>query len=235
MAFKMGLLGKKIGMTQQFNQKGEWVPLCVIETGPCVVLEVKTPERNGYSSIQIGFGEKSERRTNKPEAGKFAKAQCTPKQFVKEIRLEDQDVTQFKVGQTLNVGQVFSPGDIIDAIGISKGKGFQGVMKRYHFSGFRATHGTHEYFRHGGSVGCRLTPGHVHRGKRMPGQMGNKRITVQNIRVVDVIPEKNLLLLRGGVPGPANSYLMIKQAIKRPYWPLQLRNVEPATTAASPE
>lgn len=223
MAFRMGLLGKKVGMTQKFDAKGVWVPLCVIETGPCVVVDIKTAERDGYSAIQIAFDEAHERHVNKPRGGVFAKAKCSPKRILREVRLTPEEIAQFKVGQTLSVDEVFSPGDVIDVVGTSRGKGFQGVMKLHHFSGFRASHGTHEYFRHGGSIGCRLTPGHVHKGKRMPRQMGNKRVTVQNIRVLEVVPEKNLLILKGGVPGSPTSYLMIRQAAKRPFRPFQVK------------
>ena len=223
MAFRMGLLGKKIGMTQTFDEKGSCLDLAVIETGPCVVLDVKTQERDGYSAIQLGFGEKRERSTNKPAAGLFAKVKTTPKQFVREIRLSPEEAAEFQPGQTLTASQIFRPGDMIDATGTSKGKGFQGVIKRYHFSGFKASHGVHEYYRHGGSIGCRLTPGRVAKGKKMPGQMGNKRVTVQNIRVVEIIEDKNLLLLGGAVPGSADGFLVLKQAVKHVPRPLRLK------------
>jgi large subunit ribosomal protein L3 len=227
MAFRMGLLGKKIGMTQKFSEKGEWIPLSVIQLGPCVVLDVKTDEHNGYTAIQLGFDEKPARLTKRPETGVFAKAKTTPKRFVREIRLVAEDTAQFKIGQTVSVAQVFKPGDIIDVVGTSRGKGFQGVMKKHHMAGFRASHGTHEYFRHGGSIGCRLTPGHVHKGKRMPSQMGNQRVTVQNIRVHEIIADKNLLLLRGAVPGAPKGYLVLKHATKRPYRPFRLPEAQP--------
>jgi len=233
MALRMGLLGKKIGMTQSFDAKGEWLPLCAVQTGPCVVLSVKTLDRDGYAAVQFGFDDMSERRTKKPAAGIFAKAKTQPKRFVHEIRLTPAETAQFQVGQTVTVDQVFSPGDIIDVIGVSRGKGFQGVMKRHHFSGFRASHGTHEYFRHSGSIGCRLTPGHVHKGKRMPGQMGNKRVTVQNLRVMEVLPEKNLLILKGAVPGSPLGYVTLRKAAKRPTRPFTLKVQAPP--AASPE
>lgn len=230
MAFRMGLLGKKVGMTQTFDAKGEWVPLCVIETGPCVVLDVKNMDRDGYAAVKLGFDDKPPRLTSRPEAGLFTKAQTTPKRFVREIRLAADEAGRFTVGQTLNVAQVFRKGDQVDVTGISIGKGFQGVMKRHHFQGNVGSHGTHEYFRHGGSIGCRLTPGRVHKGKRMSGQMGNRRVTVQNLKVVDVIPEKNLLLLSGGVPGKPAAYLVVKMAIKHQARPADL---EPAPAASS--
>jgi len=222
MAFKMGLLGKKIGMTQQFDEKGQWIPLSVVQLGPCVITSVKSRERDGYTAIQLAFDDKPARLTKRPEAGLFAKAKTDPKRFVREIRLTADDTAQFTVGQTLSVEQVFRVGDIVDIVGTSRGKGFQGVMKRHHMAGFRGSHGTHEYFRHGGSIGCRLTPGHVHKGKRMPGHMGARRVTVQNIHVHEVIAEKNLLLLKGAVPGAPKSYLVLKHATKRPPRPFRL-------------
>ena len=235
MAFRIALLGKKIGMTQRFDAKGVWLALSVVETGPCVVLQVKTTEHDGYSAIQIGFDDKRESRTRKAQLGIAAKAKCSPKRCVREVRLTPEEVGQFQVGQTLSVSQVFKAGDIIDIIGTSRGKGFQGVMKKYHFSGFRGSHGTHEYFRHGGSVGCRLTPGHVHKGKRMPSQMGNKRVTVQNVEIFEILPEKNLILLKGGVPGAPLSYVMLRHGAKRAYLPYQLPVEKPAEPPAATE
>jgi large subunit ribosomal protein L3 len=232
MAYRMGLLGKKIGMTQSFDGTGACVDLSVVETGPCVVLDVKTEERDGYSAIQLGFGEKRERSTRKPQAGLFAKAETTPKAFIREIRLPPHEASQFTIGQTLTVDQVFRPGEMVDATGISKGKGFQGVIKRHHFGGFKASHGTHEYFRHGGSIGCRLTPGRVVKGKKMSGQMGNKKVTVQNIKVAEVIEDKNLLLLAGAVPGAPDGFLVLRQATKRPPHPVRLE--QPAEPPAEP-
>ena len=189
-------------------------------------IDIKNEERDGYSAIQFGFGEKSERLTRKPDAGQFARAKTTPKRFVREIRLDPEQTSLFSIGQTVTVSQVFKAGDKVDVTGVSKGKGFQGVMKRHHFGGFKATHGTHEYFRHGGSIGCRLTPGRVVKGKKMAGQLGNKRVTVQNVTVIDVDDEKNLLMLGGGIPGAPSSYLVLKQAAKRP--PRSLRLETPA-------
>jgi len=222
MALRMGLLGKKVGMTQTFDEKGAWIPLSVVETGPCVVVDIKREDRDGYCAIKLGFDEKKERRTKKPELGMFARAKTAPRRFVREIRLAAEDAARFQIGQTLTVGQVFQVGDRVDVTGTSKGKGFQGVMKRYHFSGFRATHGTHEYFRHGGSIGCRLTPGRVVKGKHMPGQLGNKRVTMQNLTVFEVVEDKNLLIIRGSIPGAAASYLVLKHAAKRAPQPFRI-------------
>lgn len=222
MASRMGLLGKKIGMMQSFDDKGIWHAYTVVEVGPCVVLDIKTIERDGYTAIKLGFDEQKPHRMSRPEAGVFAKAQTTPKRLVREIRLSPEEVAQFSVGDAITVDQVFRGGEQVDLTGVSKGKGFQGVMKRHHFSGFRATHGTHEYFRHGGSIGCRLTPGRVIKGRKMAGQMGNKRVTVQNLRVAEVLPDKNVVLLSGSVPGAPGSYLTIKLATKRAFPPFEL-------------
>lgn len=215
MAFRMGLLGKKIGMTQTFDDKGNVSIHTVVEVGPCVVVDKRTPEKHGYCAIALGFDDEKATKVTKPQRGFYAKVQSAPKRFVKEIRLPEASLDQFSVGQTVAVDQVFSAGDVIDATGTSKGKGFQGVMKRHKFSGFRATHGTHEYFRHGGSIGCRLTPGRTFKGMRMPGHMGARRVTAQNLKVSEVIPEKNLLLIEGSVPGAPQGYVVIKQATKR--------------------
>ena len=222
MPFRMGLLGKKVGMLQDFDEKGNWACYTVVETGPCVVLDIKTKTRDGYSAIKLGFDEQKAHRAKRPQMGIFAKANTTPKRLVREIRLSDQEIDQFEIGQVVAVDQVFRSGDVLDVTGISKGKGFQGVMKRYHFGGFRATHGTHEYFRHGGSIGCRLTPGRVVKGRKMPGQMGNKRVTVQNVAVGSVLADKNVLLIRGAVPGSPGSYVTIKHATKRSFGPFEL-------------
>lgn len=227
MAERMGLLAKKIGMTQVFDDKGNWASLTVLQVGPCVVLDLKTRERDGYSAIKLGFGEQKPQRVNRPEAGVFAKAETTPKRFVREIRLSEEELAQFQRGQTLTVERVFRKGDIIDVTGTSRGKGFQGVMKRHHFKGFRASHGTHEYFRHGGSIGCRLTPGRVFKGMRMPGHMGARRVTVQGIRVYEVVPEQNLLLISGAAPGAPDGYAIVRQAAKRLLPPFELLDIAP--------
>lgn len=231
MGTRMGLLGKKIGMTQIFDAKGDCKPATVLELGPCVVLDIKTPERDGYSAVKLGYGEKKAGRTTKAELGVFAKANTTPKAFVREMRLSKEECDQFTVGQTLGLDEVFKVGDTIDVVGTSRGKGFQGVIKRYHFGGFRATHGTHEAFRHGGSIGCRLTPGRVMKGQKMPGQMGNRRVTVQNVTVTEILPEKNLMLVSGAVPGSPDGQVQIKHAVKRLRPLFQLRKPEPAATA----
>ncbi len=210
---RFGLLGKKLGMTQLFTET-KVIPVTVIQVGPCTVIQKKTADRDKYEAIQIGFLDKKEQRCKKPELGHFEAAGVAPKKVVREIRLEPGEVDQFEVGQELTVDR-FEVGDFVDVTGTSKGKGFQGVMKRHNFSGFEKTHGTHEYFRHGGSIGCRLTPGRVWKGKRMAGQMGNRKVTIQNLEVCRIDTERNLIMVKGAVPGPTNGYVTVYQAKKK--------------------
>jgi large subunit ribosomal protein L3 len=215
MAFRMGLLGKKLGMTQVFTADGERVPVTAIATGPCVVVAKRTPEKDKYSAIQLGFEERKASRVNKPETGYFKKTNQKPQQVLREIRLPEADVAKYEVGQVLRPADVFKAGTCVDVIGQSKGKGYQGVLKRHKLGGSRNTHGTHEFFRHGGSIGCRLTPGRVHKGKRMSGHMGDERKTIQNLEVVEVLNDENVLLVRGAVPGARNGYLLVQNAVKK--------------------
>lgn len=214
MTTRMGLIGKKIGMTQVFED-GERIPVTVLQLGPNVVIQKKTKDsKDGYNAIQIGFDDKPHRKVNKPMAGHFKRNDLKPMWILREIRIEDDKIGEFEVGQELKA-DLFQEGEFIDVTGTSKGKGFQGVMKKHNMKGAKQkTHGTHEQFRHVGSIGCRTTPGEVHKGKRLPGQMGNKRITVQNLRVVKVDLDQNLVLVRGSIPGARNSYVMVSQAIK---------------------
>jgi len=215
MALRMGLLGKKLGMTQVFGSDGERVPVTAVAAGPCVVIAKRTPGKDSYSAIQIGFLERKASRVNRPQTGQFAKAGVKPAQLVREIRLSEADLAKYEVGQVLKAADVFVKGNCVDVIGTSKGKGYQGVLKRHHIGGSRNTHGTHEFFRHGGSIGCRLTPGRVHKGKRMTGHLGDERKTVQNLEVVDILPEENVVLIRGAVPGGKNGFLLVQNAVKR--------------------
>lgn len=215
MAFRMGLIGKKLGMTQVFTQDGERVPVTAIAAGPCVVVAKRTPDRDKYTAIQIGFEDKKPERVNKPVLGHFAKAGVKPTKILREIRLPEADAAKYEVGQLIKAADVFQPGACVDVIGTSKGKGYQGVMKRHHLGGSRNTHGTHEFFRHGGSIGCRLTPGRVHKGKRMSGHMGDERKTVQNLEVVEVLPEENIVLVRGAIPGAQNGFVLLQNAVKK--------------------
>jgi large subunit ribosomal protein L3 len=214
MSKNMGLLGRKIGMTQIFTESGERVAVTAVATGPNVVMGKRTSEKDGYVAIQLGIDDKPMRLTSKPVLGTLSKSNLKPKRFVRELRLA-AGLDGVEVGTELQVTDYFKPGDFVDVTGTTKGKGTQGVMKRHHMAGFRASHGTHEFFRHGGSVGCRLTPGRVHRGKRMGGHMGDDRRTVQNLKVVEIIPDKNVLLIAGAVPGGKNGYVIIRTAVKR--------------------
>jgi large subunit ribosomal protein L3 len=205
-----GILGKKLGMTQIFAADGRRIPVTVVEAGPCVVLQKKTAEKDGYSALQVGFGEKKAQRVNKPEMGHFKKAGKGAFAHVRELRAADVD--DFQVGDQFGCS-LFAVGDVIDVTGTSKGKGFQGVIKRWHFSGGRATHGS-MFHRSPGSIGCSAWPSRVFKGKKMAGQMGNARVTTQNLVVVEVRPEENLLLIKGAVPGPKNGLVEIRKGIK---------------------
>ena len=211
---KMGLLGKKIGMTQIFAEDGESVPVTVILTGPCFVVGKRTMDRDGYSAVIIGFDEKPARLTNKAEAGQF-KDGLKPQRFVREFRIDAADVEKYTVGQQIGPLDVFKENAAVDVAGESKGKGFQGVIKRHHMRGKPRTHGNHEYFRHGGSIGCRLTPQRVHKGKRMAGHMGAEAVTAQNLQLYKVMAEENVLLVRGAVPGAKNQYVVVTNAVTR--------------------
>ena len=209
-----GLLGRKIGMTQLFTDEGKVLPVTVIEAGPCQVIQVMTEENGGYNAIQLGFGERKEKHTNKAQLGHYKKANLQPSKFVQEIRLSAEDVAKYEVGQSVTISDVFEEGEKLDVRGTSKGKGTAGVMKRHNFAGFIRTHGTHEFFRHGGSIGTRLTPGHVAKGTRMGGQMGNERVTVHNLELSKMDAEKNLLFVKGGVPGANGGYVVIRKGLK---------------------
>ena len=203
-----GLLGKKVGMTSLFDANGKQLPCTVIEAGPCVVTQVKTIEKDGYEAIQLAFGEKKESRTTKPMRGHFAKANTTPKKYLAEFsRFEEGSKKSF--GEVLDV-TVFQEGEFVDVVGTSKGKGFQGVVKRHGFSGVGdVTHGQHDRLRAPGSVGASSYPSRLFKGLRMAGQTGAKRVKVQNLQIVKIIPEKNLMLVKGSVPGPKGSILKI--------------------------
>ena len=203
-----GLLGKKIGMTSVFSADGKNVPCTVIEAGPCVVTQVKTSKVDGYEALQLGFQEKKEKHTTKPLMGHFKRAGVTPKRHLAEFKDFDR---VFNLGDTINVS-LFSDEDFVDVIGTSKGKGFQGVVKRHGFGGVgQSTHGQHNRARKPGSIGACSYPAKVFKGTRMGGQMGNERVTVQNLQVIKVMPEHNLLLVKGSVPGAKGSIVLIEK------------------------
>lgn len=212
----MGLLGRKLGMTQFFRDDGEVLACTVIEVGPCTVLQVKTDEtKDGYNALQLGYGTQKASRVTKAETGHLAKSGTeTPPSHVKEIRVSKDVAGKHEVGATVAVADVFEEGKTVDVTGQSKGRGFAGVMKRHNFAGFERSHGVHEFFRHGGSIGTRLTPGHVLKGKKMPGHMGAEQVTVQNLEVARVDAERNLLFVRGGVPGPKGAVVVVRNAVK---------------------
>ena len=204
------IIGKKIGMTQIFDEKGRVVPVTVVEAGPCVVTQKKTVENDGYDAVQVGFGDIREKLVNKPETGHFAKAGVAVKRFVKEFRFEN--AAEYEVGQEIKA-DIFAAGDHIDATAVSKGKGFQGAIKRLGQSRGPMAHGS-KFHRHQGSNGSATTPGRVFKGKGMPGHMGSKRITIQNLEVVRVDVENNVILVKGAVPGPKKSLVTLKETVK---------------------
>jgi large subunit ribosomal protein L3 len=208
-----GLIGRKIGMTQFYSPDGNVIPVTVVETGPCVVVQKKQTATDGYNALQVGFGAKKAQRLNKATQGHMAKAGKGAFQVLKEFRLDD--VTQYEVGQEIKVNDLFKVGDHIDVSGISKGHGFAGVIKRWSFAGFPGSHGTHEYFRHGGSIGNRSYPGRVRKGKKMAGHWGNEQVSTQNLEVVEIRADEDLMLVRGAVPGAKRGVVIMRPAVKR--------------------
>jgi large subunit ribosomal protein L3 len=208
-----GILGKKVGMTQIFDEQGEVVPVTVIEAGPCYVAQIKTVERDGYSAVQLGFGETKPKHLTQPELQHLKKSDLPPLRYLRELRVLDDDANDLEEGQKLTA-DLFEVGEFVDVTGTSKGRGFTGVVKRYGFSGGPKTHGQSDRLRTPGSIGACTTPGRVFKGKRMPGRMGGQRVTAQGLRVVLVDKERNLLAVRGAVPGAKNSLLMVRQARK---------------------
>ncbi|MDH4136177.1 MAG: 50S ribosomal protein L3 [Anaerolineae bacterium] len=206
-----GILGRKVGMTQIFDERGEVVPVTVIEAGPCFVTQVKTLERDGYAAVQLGFKEVKPERLTRPQLKHLSKNQLPPLRYLREIRMSD--VSQYEEGQKIRVS-IFDVGDRVDVIGISKGKGFAGVVKRHGFGGGPKTHGQSDRQRAPGSIGAGTTPGRVHKGMRMAGRMGNARVTAQNLQVVLVDPERNLLAVKGAVPGARDGLLVVEEARK---------------------
>lgn len=208
---RKGILGKKLGMTQVFSKNGKLIPVTVVEVEPNVVTQIKTTETDGYDAIQLGFDTKREKLSNKAEKGHLAKANTAPKRFLKEIR--GVDVSKYQLGQELTV-EVFEEGEMVDVTGISKGKGFQGVIKRYNQSRGPMGHGS-QYHRGVGSLGT-MRPMRVFKGKKLPGHMGQGTVTMQNLEIVAVIPEENVILIKGNVPGAKKSLVIIKSAVKMP-------------------
>ena len=213
MNFQLGLIAKKIGMTQIFADDGTRVPVTVLQVTGNVVTSHRTVERDGYAALQVGFAEKKESRATKAELGIFKKAGVTPRCEVREFRVAPSRLNEFPVGSDLSAA-IFAEGSLVDVSGTSKGKGFQGVIKRHNMEGEKNSHGQHEFFRHGGSIGCRKTPGRVHRGKRMTGHMGDETVTTQNLDVIRVDEARQLLLIKGAVPGSKGGFVTVRPAVK---------------------
>ena len=209
---KKGIIGKKLGMTQLFDENGKMIPVTVVEAGPCVVVQKKTTENDGYEAVQIGFGNVSEKRITKPLKGHFAKADVAPKKNLREFRLAD--ISVLSVGDIIKA-DTFAAGDHVDVCGTSKGKGYAGTIKRYGFHSLKDTHGTGPVHRHVGSLGACSTPSRVMKGKKLPGHMGVERVTVQNLDVVKVDAENNLIALKGAIPGPKGGIVYITDSVKK--------------------
>ncbi|MDO4730523.1 MAG: 50S ribosomal protein L3 [Clostridia bacterium] len=208
---KKGIIGKKIGMAQIFDEKGNVIPVTVVEAGPCVVSQKKTVETDGYNAIQVGFGNVKPQRVNKPMKGHFDKGDVAPKKILKEFRLED--IESYNVGDIIKA-EIFEEGEKVDVIGRSKGKGYAGVIKRWNFHRLKESHGTGPNVRKGGSIGACSDPSRVFKGTKMNGHMGSQRVTVQNLLVVKVDNENNLIAIKGAIPGPKGSTVVIKNSVK---------------------
>lgn len=206
-----GILGKKIGMTRVFGEDGRQTPVTVIEVGPCVVVQRKTKAQDGYEALKLGFIDAKAARVNKAQAGQFKAINATPKRFLREFAVESGD--ECKAGDTVTAS-VLDGVDYVDVVGVTKGRGFQGVVRRHGMAGGPMTHGGHSK-RRIGSIGCRSFPGRIHKGKRMPGHMGNVRVTTQNLKVVQLRASENLLLVNGAVPGPAGALVEVRKALKK--------------------
>lgn len=208
-----GIIGKKVGMTRVFTDNGEQIPVTVLEVGPCTIIGKRTPETDKYSAIRVGFGKRKASRITQPRAGEAKKANVDVPQFIREFRVTEEELANYEIGQVIKA-DAFEKGQIIDLVGWSKGKGFAGVVKKFKVGGHVATHGSHEAFRHIGSIGQRKSPGRVFKNKTMPGRLGNDRKTIQNLEIVGVDAENNILLVGGSVPGAPNGLVMVKPSKK---------------------
>ncbi len=209
---KKGIIGKKVGMTQIFDEKGIMIPVTVIEAGPCPVVMKKTAETDGYEAVQLGFGDIKTKNVTKPMSGHFKKADVAPKRVLKEFRLAD--TSSVNVGDVLKV-DLFAPGEYVDVVGTGKGKGTAGTIKRWNFGRLRETHGSGPVGRHGGSLGACSTPSRVYKGKKMAGHLGTERVTVQNLTVVKVDSDNNLIAIKGSVPGPKGGIVILADSVKK--------------------
>jgi large subunit ribosomal protein L3 len=217
-----GVFGRKLGMTQMFDEKtGDLIGVTAVKLGPCVVVRKKTVESDGYTALVVGFeaaraaevdGE-TVYKVKKPTQGVFKKVDVAPMRYVRELRMNDAEMAKYEIGQSLDAS-AFKVGDRVDVAGTSKGRGYAGVMKRHGMAGGVASHGTHEFFRHGGSIGTNMTPGRVLKGKKMAGQMGNERVSVLNVRVLDIVAEDNVLLIKGTLPGAPGGEVLVRESVK---------------------
>ena len=214
MNLQPGIFGRKVGSTQLFEQDGTVTRVTVIEAGPVVVIGKRTPEKDGYTALILGFEDRAERHTNKPLAGYFKKANVAPKRMLKELRCDAEFAGKFEVGAPMKLDEIFQPGMKVDAQGVTRGRGFTGVVRRWGFAGGVQTHGTHEYRRHGGSIGTNMTPGRTLPNLRMGGQYGNETVSILNLKVARVDAEKHQLMVEGGVPGARNGFVLVRQAVK---------------------
>ena len=210
----IGVYGRKLGNTQFFSEDGSVVRVTVIEAGPCVVVDKRTPERDKYSALVIGLGERKEKHTNKAQLAVAKKANTTPKRTIKEIRVPADVAAKYEIGQTLKLDEIFTVGERVDTKGKSRGMGFTGVMKRWKFSGFVRTHGTHEYQRHGGSIGTNMTPGRTFPNHHMAGHVGDETISMLNLRLARIDADNHLLMIEGGIPGSKGSLVLVRKAVK---------------------
>ena len=209
------ILGRKLGMTQVFRESGDRVPVTVLRAGPCTVVQKKTAESDGYSAVQLGFEERKEKHTSKPQMGHFSKSGGSPKRFLYEVRLSEQDLAELELGQEITCAESFEAGQKVDVRGVSKGRGFAGVVKRHHYSMHSSTHGTHEFFRHGGAMSAGTYPGRILPGKKMGGHLGDARVTQLGLRIERIDAERNLVFVTGAVPGHKNGLVRIRASIKK--------------------
>jgi large subunit ribosomal protein L3 len=206
------LLGRKLGMTHVYTEQGDRIPVTVLAIGPCIVVQKKTPERDGYAALQLGFEERKEKHTTRPQLGHFAKATLAPMRHLFESRVTPEELPEFEVGQPVTLAERFADVKRVDVTGTSKGRGYTGVIKRWNFKQPKMTHGTHEYFRHGGAMAAGTFPARLFPGKRMAGQYGNERVTTVGLRVERLDAERNLLFVRGAVPGPTRGLVRIRRS-----------------------
>jgi len=214
MNLQPGIIGRKLGMTQIFTDDGTVERVTVIEAGPVTVVGKRTKEKDGYTALVLGLGERTPKHTTKPLGGIYKKANVSPKRVLRELRTNEDFVKKYEVGQVLKLDEIFEAGQLVDARSTTRGRGFTGVMRRWSFAGGVGSHGTHEYFRHGGSIGTNMTPGRTLPNLKMPGHYGDETVSVQNMRLVKVDAEKHLLLIQGGVPGAKNGLVLVRRAVK---------------------